>query len=97
RWTCSQCKQAFGFGVQDSRPMISDESTPTADLPMAARQRAVGATTKIVAPDLAQPQATAPEWSESEWRIARAVVAMHGVSGLMAAATRWPGPAGWQG
>ena len=77
--------------------MIFDESTPTADLPLAALQRAVRATTEILAHELAQPQATAPEWSESEWRIARAVVAMHGVSGLMAAGTRWPGPAGWQG
>ena len=34
-------------------------------------------------------------WSEVEWHIARAVAAIHGVSGLLAQNLRWPGPPGW--
>src|SRR4029077_18893237 len=47
-------------------------------------------------PELARRGAQAPDWTESEWRVARAVVAIHGVSGLLAGALRWQGPAGWR-
>lgn len=77
--------------------MTSDEPTRPQELSLAAVQRAMRDTTEFISHELAQPQSVAPEWSESEWRIARAVVVMHGVSGLMATRTRWQGPAGWQG
>jgi hypothetical protein len=52
-------------------------------------------TTEHLAGELANPQASAPDWSEFEWRAARAVAAMHCVSGLLAGELRWVGPAGW--
>jgi hypothetical protein len=76
--------------------MTSDGPIPGADLSLVAVQRAMRDTTEFIAHELAQPHSAPPEWSESEWRIARAVVTMHGVSGLLAVRTRWRGPKGWQ-
>jgi hypothetical protein len=53
-------------------------------------------TTEILARDLAVPTNEPPLWTEFEWRIARAVVAMHGVSSLLHAGLRWQGPEGWR-
>jgi Uncharacterised nucleotidyltransferase len=53
------------------------------------------ATTERLARDLAKPTATAPGWSEFEWRIARAVASMHGIAGLLAGELAWRGPNGW--
>jgi hypothetical protein len=53
--------------------------------------------TEFLAHELAHPGTRAPEWSATEWRIARAVAAIHGVSGLLAQNLRWPGPAAWVG
>jgi hypothetical protein len=60
-----------------------------------AVQAALRKTTETLANELARPRAAAPRWSEFEWRIARAVATMHGVSPLLAGALRWRGPAGW--
>jgi hypothetical protein len=51
--------------------------------------------TEGLASELAIPSATAPRWDDFEWCIARAVVAMHGISPLLSAALRWSGPSGW--
>jgi hypothetical protein len=51
--------------------------------------------TEALAEELACPTQAAPDWSEFEWIIARAVAAMHGISPLLACALRWQGPAGW--
>ena len=51
--------------------------------------------TEWLAAEVTQPQASPPEWSEFEWRTARAVAAMHGISGLLAAVLVWRGPEGW--
>jgi len=53
-------------------------------------------TTEILAHDLAVPASEPPVWTEFEWRIARAVVAMHGVSSLLHSGLRWQGPEGWR-
>ena len=45
--------------------------------------------------ELVSPQPAAPEWSEFEWRTARAVAAMHGISGVLAGELWWRGPDGW--
>ncbi len=37
-----------------------------------------------------------PDWDEIEWRVARAVVVIHGISPLLATRLTWPGPAGWR-
>jgi hypothetical protein len=51
--------------------------------------------TEALAAELACPTQHAPDWSDFEWVIARAVAAMHGVSPLLARTVRWQGPAGW--
>jgi hypothetical protein len=51
--------------------------------------------TETLAQELASPTRIAPDWSEFEWIVARAVAAMHGVSPLLSRVLRWRGPAGW--
>ena len=63
--------------------------------PMTTVARMLRTTTEYLAGELALPQATAPDWSALEWRTARAVTAMHGISGLLAVRLRWQGPLGW--
>jgi len=46
--------------------------------------------------ELGTPSAEPPEWNEFEWRIARAVAAMQGISPLLDTRLRWRGPQGWQ-
>jgi hypothetical protein len=53
-------------------------------------------TTETLGRQLAVPTSEAPHWSEFEWRIARAVAAMHGISSLLCTGLRWQGPKGWQ-
>lgn len=54
-------------------------------------------TTERLASELACPTDVAPDWSESEWLVARAAASIHGVSPLLYRALRWQGPAGWTG
>jgi hypothetical protein len=69
---------------------------PDAALP---RSRALEATLRKITEGLAKELACsaqhAPDWSEFEWIVARAVAAMHGVSPLLSRTLRWRGPAGW--
>jgi hypothetical protein len=58
-------------------------------------QQALRATTEKLALELAHPGDTTPDWTEFEWRAARAASAIHGVSPLLAAKLRWRGPPGW--
>ena len=51
--------------------------------------------TEGLAKELACPTPHAPDWSEFEWTVARAVAAMHGVSPVLLRTLRWQGPAGW--
>ncbi|HEX3912602.1 MAG TPA: nucleotidyltransferase family protein [Steroidobacteraceae bacterium] len=51
--------------------------------------------TERLARELASPTQAAPEWSEYEWTIARAVAAMHGISPLLSRTLRWQGPSAW--
>jgi hypothetical protein len=60
-----------------------------------AMEAALRKTTERLASELARPTAVAPDWSESEWLVARAAASMHGVSPLLCRALRWQGPAGW--
>jgi hypothetical protein len=52
-------------------------------------------TTERLACELARPTLVGPDWCESEWLLARAAAAMHGVSSLLSTVLRWHGPAGW--
>jgi hypothetical protein len=72
--------------------MSARATIPSADVV----QRALRATTERLAHELAQPVGAAPEWSEFEWRAARAAAAIHGVGPLLASILKWSGPAGWQ-
>lgn len=51
--------------------------------------------TETLAHELAQPSAAAPDWSESEWTVARAAAAIHGVSPLLSRTLKWRGPTSW--
>jgi hypothetical protein len=64
--------------------------------PFVVIQAALRKTTEHLAHELQRPTATAPQWSEFEWTIARAVAAMQGISALLASKLRWRGPARWQ-
>jgi len=38
----------------------------------------------------------APDWSPTEWQLARAVAVIHCVSALLSGSLRWEGPAQWR-
>jgi hypothetical protein len=52
--------------------------------------------TERLARELKIPSGEAPPWDDFEWRVARAVAAMQGVSSLLRADLRWIGPASWR-
>jgi hypothetical protein len=52
--------------------------------------------TEVLARELTLPTDEPPHWGEFEWRIARAVAAMQGVSSQLQAGLRWAGPPGWR-
>ena len=64
--------------------------------PLKNVQTALRAITETLARELAHPSADAPNWSASEWRVARAVVVLHGIASLLARRLRWRGPPGWE-
>jgi len=71
---------------------------PDRDIPEpTALDRTLRKITEVLAKELACPTQVAPDWSEFEWIVARAVAAMHGVSPLLSRTLRWQGPAGWTG
>jgi len=53
-------------------------------------------TTEVLAHELAAPTDGPPSWSEFEWRIARAVTGMQGISSLLCDGLRWEGPHSWR-
>ena len=80
----------------DARACTTAVAAAPAQLPsLASVAVALRSITECLARELAAPTCVAPAWSEFEWRIARAVAAMHGISGLLAAELRWRGPEGW--
>jgi hypothetical protein len=58
-------------------------------------QAALTQVTERLAHELAHPTPKAPDWSDFEWNIAKAVAAMHGVSPLLSSSLRWRGPEAW--
>jgi Uncharacterised nucleotidyltransferase len=63
--------------------------------PPTAFQGTLRKITETLAGELACPTQRTPDWSDFEWKIAKAVAAMHGVSPLLSKTLRWQGPAGW--
>jgi Uncharacterised nucleotidyltransferase len=51
--------------------------------------------TEVLGRELGSPTKNAPVWTEFEWRIARSVAAMHGVSSLLRDSP-WIGPKAWR-
>jgi hypothetical protein len=72
-------------------------SSAQVDLPpFTVLRAALGRTTEFLAHELHAPRASAPEWNELEWNVARAVTAMQGITVLLANRLRWRGPPSWQ-
>lgn len=77
--------------------MNSRSDVKASDFPQIAKiASALGEVTELLARELALPTDEAPRWNEFEWRIARAVAAMQGVSSLLAVRMRWKEPANWR-
>jgi len=72
------------------------DAVPDAAPSLASIRAALRKTTETLARELGQPGELAPQWSEPEWRVARAVASLHGISPLLAGRLRWRGPLGWQ-
>jgi len=51
--------------------------------------------TERLARELAKPSSCAPDWSDYEWTMARAVAAVHGISPLLSRSLQWQGPSAW--
>ena len=65
-------------------------SSAQVDLPpYTVLRAALGRTTEFLAHELHAPRASAPDWNELEWNVARAVAAMQGITVLLA--NRLPG------
>lgn len=78
-----------------SRMKSSSKGQPQ-DFPRIAKiALALGEVTERLAREITLPTDEPPRWSEFEWRIARAVAAMQGISSLLAAGMRWKEPANW--
>lgn len=60
-----------------------------------AIQAALRATTETLAHALARGVAPTNAWSDYEWRVARATVAIHGVAPLLSEISGWQAPAQW--
>lgn len=63
--------------------------------PLRNIQAALRKTSEAFACELAHPSANAPNWADSEWRVARAVAVLHGISSLLLHRVSWRGPPGW--
>jgi hypothetical protein len=63
--------------------------------PPKALQAALRRVTETLSAELPRPTPASPEWTDTEWRVAPAVAAMHGVSSLLYGALRWRGPPAW--
>jgi putative nucleotidyltransferase-like protein len=52
--------------------------------------------TESLAREFSVPTREPPLWGDFEWRIARAVASMQGISSLLCAGLRWEGPPSWR-
>jgi hypothetical protein len=71
-------------------------SGPIASPSLAKIEAALRETTEALAHEVAVPSEGLPDWTEFEWRIARAAAAMQGISSLLYQGLRWRGPETWQ-
>jgi hypothetical protein len=59
-------------------------------------EAALRSATEYLARQPAVPATAAPDWNDTEWRIAKAVVAIQGMAVQLAATARWRGPDHWE-
>src|SRR5262249_43496729 len=64
--------------------------------PLTALQGSLHEITETLGSEVAEPTAIAPDWSQSQWLLARAAATIQGISSLLARSLRWQGPPGWQ-
>jgi hypothetical protein len=64
--------------------------------PLSEVAAALRTVTETLALEVSAPTDQPPRWSEFEWRIARAVASMQGISSILCGGLRWLGPAGWR-
>jgi Uncharacterised nucleotidyltransferase len=64
--------------------------------PPAALHPTLCEVTERLARELADPTSCAPDWSDYEWTMARAVAAVHGISPLLSRSLQWQGPSAWR-
>jgi Uncharacterised nucleotidyltransferase len=69
----------------------AEDSLPPLRIVAAALRK----TTETLAQELAKPTDRAPDWNPFEWKMAKAVAAMHGVSPLLSDTLRWQGAGDW--
>jgi hypothetical protein len=74
----------------------SDPDFPLGIGPMSALQARLRRITETLANELARPSGAVPDWSGTEWLLARAVATVHGVSPLLSRSLCRQGPPGWQ-
>jgi hypothetical protein len=74
----------------------SEADLPPEIAPLTALQASLRRITETLADELAHPGATVPDWSDTQWLLARAVATIHGISPLLSRSLRWEGPPGWQ-
>jgi hypothetical protein len=87
--------EAAGTGTHLNMDTQSHEQ-PTDFPPLAKIAAALFEITETLAREVSAPTDQLPPWGDFEWRIARAVAAMHGVSTLLCACLRWKGPESWR-
>ncbi len=75
---------------------LAMKSVPVSLPPLTKVSAALRKTTEVLAREIAVPTSEAPLWTEFEWRVARAVAAMHGVSSLLCDGLRWRGQEKWR-
>ena len=59
-------------------------------------QASLRMTTERLAMELGAPRSAPPDWSCDDWRMARAVAAMHGIAPLLSCRLEWAGPPDWK-
>jgi hypothetical protein len=76
----------------DVQPPLRAANLP----PIAEIGAALADATEVLARQLTVPTVEPPNWGEFEWRIARAVATLQGISSQLKAGLRWAGPPGWE-
>jgi hypothetical protein len=64
--------------------------------PLATLAASLRRGTEALTSEIEAPTVMAPAWSEFDWGIARAAIAIHGTAGILLRNLRWPAPVEWR-